>query len=71
MAQLMKFAGVEASKTEQKTPASKEDTVGPDVVEQLRHRLHANPSDSLEVKSVIVGELMYQCYRQLLKKRYL
>ena len=42
------------------------------VIEQLRHRLISGScADSVEVKLAIVGELLYHCYQELMKRRYL
>jgi len=69
--QIMKFAEA-TSQAARKNTTTQEDSSGPEVVEQLRHRLIHNPcADSGEVRVAILGELIYQCYRQLAKKRYL
>jgi hypothetical protein len=42
------------------------------IIEQLRHRLLSGAHcDSVEVKTAIVGELVYQCFLELRRKRYL
>jgi hypothetical protein len=70
--QLMKFTAAQPKATEQNNAHPQQDPVGPEVVEQLRHRLIKDAyCDSVEVKVAIVGELVYQCYKQLAKKRYL
>ena len=41
-------------------------------IEQLRHRLvSGNYFDSVEVKTALVGEMLYHCYIELQKRRYL
>jgi len=71
MSQLMKFK--EAQNNTQAPPNGvlKEDPSAPEIVEQLRHRLCNTPSDSIETKIAIVGEMTYWCYRQLAKRKYL
>ena len=70
MTQIMKFA--EATATPKNHATTEGESGGPEIVEQLRHRLIHNPcADSGEVRVAILGELIYQCYRQLAKKRYL
>lgn len=69
--QIMKFTEA-TSQAARKNTTTQEESSEPEVVEQLRHRLIHNPcADSGEVKVAILGELIYQCYRQLAKKRYL
>ncbi len=71
MSQIMKFAEATAQATGRNN-ATEGDSGGPEIVEQLRHRLIHNPcADSPEVRVAIVAELVYQCYRQLTKKRHL
>jgi hypothetical protein len=72
MNQIMKFAEATTQATGKNDATTEGESVAPEVVEQLRHRLIHNPgSDSVEMRVVIVGELVYQCYKQLAKKRYL
>jgi hypothetical protein len=72
MNQLMKFTAAQPKAPEQNNAHPQEDTVAPEVIEQLRHRLINDPyRDAVEVKVAVVGELVYQCYRQLAKRRYL
>jgi hypothetical protein len=41
-------------------------------IESLRHRLVAGGyGDSVEVKAAILGEMLYCCYAELQKQRYL
>ncbi len=71
MNQIMKFAEATAQATG-KSATTEGDTIAPQVIENLRHRLVTDPcGDSVEVKVAIVGELIYQCYKQLAKRRYL
>jgi hypothetical protein len=41
-------------------------------IEQLRNRI-VSPEycDSLEVKTAIIGEMVFQCFKELQKRRYL
>jgi hypothetical protein len=71
MSQLIKFRGTQSSDPDTPNRPTTEDPSAPEIVEQLRHRLLNNPSDSLETKVAIVGEITYQCYKQLAKRRYL
>jgi hypothetical protein len=71
MTQLMKFRGTESSGPVTPNGPTTEDPSAPEVVEQLRHRLLNSPSDSIETKVAIVGEMTYWCYRQLAKRKYL
>lgn len=42
------------------------------VIDQLRARLLSRDfHDSVEVKTAVLGELIYQCYIELQKRRYL
>ncbi len=74
MSQIMKFAEAttQATGSGRNNATTEGESGGPEVVEQLRHRLIHNPcADSADVRVAIVAELVYQCYRQLTKKRYL
>ena len=72
MSQIMKFAEATVQATGKNNATTQGESGGPEIVEQLRHRLIHNPcADSAEVRVAILGELIYQCYRQLTKKRYL
>jgi hypothetical protein len=72
MNQLMKFTVAQPKAPEQNNAPPQEDAIAPEVIEQLRHRLINDPyRDAVEVKVAVVGELVYQCYKQLAKKRYL
>ena len=72
MSQIMKFAEATAQAAGKNNATTEGESGGPEVVEQLRHRLIHNPcADSAEVRVAILGELIYQCYRQLAKKRHL
>ena len=72
MSQIMKFAEATAQATGRNHGTTEGESAGPEIVEQLRHRLIHNPcADSAEVRVAILGELIYQCYRQLAKKRHL
>ena len=72
MSQIMKFAEATAQATGKNNATTQGDSIAPEVIENLRHRLVIDPCrDSVEVKVAIVGELVYQCYKQLAKKRYL
>lgn len=71
MTQVMKFDDAKDGRIEQKT-AQTENEVGPEAVEKLRYRLLNNEyCDSHEVRLAILGELVYQCYKQLQKRKYL
>jgi hypothetical protein len=68
----MKFPEATTQATGKNSATTEVESSGPEIVEQLRHRLIHNPcADSAEVRLAIVGELMYQIYKQLAKKRYL
>jgi hypothetical protein len=42
------------------------------IIEELRHRLLSGAHcDSVEVKTALVGELVYQCFLELRRKRHL
>jgi hypothetical protein len=41
------------------------------LIEALRHRLGTVHHDSIEVKVAIIGELVFQCYLDLAKRRYM
>lgn len=42
------------------------------VIEHIRQRLTSRDyGDSVEVKVALLGELVYQCYRETIKRRYL
>ena len=68
----MKFAAATNEATAKNNATKEGDTLAPEVIENLRHRLVTDPCrDSVEVKVAIVGELVYQVYKQLSRKRYL
>jgi hypothetical protein len=67
----MQFREAQNSTHASPNDASKEGPAPPEVVEQLRQRLLNNPSDSIETKVAIVGEMTYWCYRQLAKRKFL
>lgn len=59
------------SNTAPTAPQTKEIAVPP-MIAQLRNRLVSGASaDSLDVKVAIVGELVWLCYQDLMKRRYL
>jgi hypothetical protein len=70
MNQIMKFA--EATAQAATNNSASAESVAPEMIEQLRHRLVHNPvADSLDVRVAVLGELVYQCYKQLARRRYL
>jgi hypothetical protein len=72
VSQIMKFAEATSEAARKDNATTEGDSGGPEIVEQLRHRLIHNPcADSAEVRVAILGELVYQCYRQLAERRYL
>jgi hypothetical protein len=72
MTQIMKFPEATTQATAKNNATTEVESSGSEIVEQLRHRLIHNPcADSDGVRIAILGELIYQCYRQLSKKRYL
>jgi hypothetical protein len=72
MTQIMKFAAATTQPAGKNKPPTEGESVAPEQIEKLRNRLINNPgSDSVEMRVVIVGELVYQCYKQLAKRRYL
>jgi hypothetical protein len=72
MKQIMKFAEATTRATGRNNATTEGDSIAPEVIETLRSRLfNGSYSDSTEVRVAIVGELVYQCYQQLAKKRYL
>ena len=72
MTQVMKFTDATSKAAEQNRGRPEDEAVGPEIVEKLRHRLISNEyCDSAEVRLAVIGELVYQCYKQLQKKTYL
>lgn len=53
-------------------PPDAESTAAFRAIEQLRSRI-VSPDyrDSLDVKTAILGEMLFQCFRELQKRRYL
>jgi hypothetical protein len=72
MIQLMKFPEATSHATGKNSATTEVESSGSEIVVQLRHRLIHNPcADSDGVRIAILGELLYQCYKQLAKNRYL
>ena len=71
MIQIMKLGKAQSNAADSTSETPKGDPGTPEIVEQLRHRLLNSPSDSIETKVAIVGEMAYWCYRQLAKRKYL
>lgn len=70
----MRLINLDQKPTEEKptprAPAGKPSASS--VIEQLRFRLlNRDCHDSVEVRTVLLGELVYQCYVELTKRRYL
>jgi hypothetical protein len=73
MSRLIRFNELKSESAPEGAPVGPtDDATIPTLIERLRHRLISGDCfDSVEVKTAIVGELVYHCYKDLMKKRYL
>jgi hypothetical protein len=72
MSSLIQFDDLRAQANTKPTSSTPPDVGLSPLIEQLRHRLvSGNCADSVDVRIAIVGELVYSCYMELMKRRYL
>jgi hypothetical protein len=73
MSRLIRFNELKSENPLVSAPVDRsEDATTPTLIDRLRHRLVSRDyCDSIDVKTAIVGELVYHCYKELMKKSYL